>query len=498
MNMIDVINKNNGLYKTVKVLFSFLVLLLFVSLDMNAQKRKKDNPNIILIFMDDMGYGDLSSYGGKGYSTPNIDQLAAQGMRFTNFYAAQAICSASRAGILTGCYPNRIGIPGAIFPDSKVGLNSAEETLPEVLKKKGYATSMVGKWHLGEAKEFLPLQHGFDKFFGLPYSNDMWSVPYGGGSITKDTSWKKTMPLLPLIEGNKTIDHIENMIQMDELTTRYTEKAVDFIKEHRKDPFFLYFAHSMPHVPLAVSDKFKGKSEQGLYGDVMMEIDWSVGQIMKVLEKNKLTDNTLIIFTSDNGPWLNFGNHAGSAGGLREGKQTSFEGGQRVPSIMRWPSIIPAGFISNQLSCTIDLLPTFAAITKIPLADRKIDGVNILSVLQGNKEANPRNQLYYYYNDNALEGVREGDWKLILPHKYRSYEGVQPANDGYMGKKRNAEIGLSLYDLRRDPGERYDVKEQNPEIVKSLLKLAEEARKDLGDGLTGREGGNRREPGRIN
>lgn len=491
------IRNKNSLKKTVIISMSLFGLLFFLSVEANGQNKREDTPNIVLIFMDDMGYGDLNANGALGYHTPHIDKLAAQGMRFTNFYAAQPICSASRAGILTGCYPNRIGIPGAIFPNSKVGLHSDEETIPELLKKKGYATAMVGKWHLGDAKEFLPLQHGFDEYFGLPYSNDMWPIAYGNGEITKWTSWKLDMPLLPLIEGNKTIEHIESMIQMDELTTRYTKKAVRFIKKNRKKPFFLYFAHSMPHVPLAVSNKFKGKSEQGLYGDVMMEIDWSVGQIMKVLKDNSLDDNTLFIFTSDNGPWLNFGNHAGSAGGLREGKQTTFEGGQKEPCIMRWPGVIPQGTISNKLTSTLDLLPTIATITKIPRSAKKIDGVNIISVLKGEKDTNPRNTLYYYYNDNSLEAVREGHWKLVLPHKYRTYEGEQPANDGFMGKKHNTQIGLSLYNLRRDPGERYDVKDQNPDVVEKLQELAEKARKDLGDSLTGRAGDNRRKSGSI-
>lgn len=492
------IDKQKYLKKFVTISFYFFILLFLFGIKANGQVNKIENqPNIVLIFMDDMGYGDITAYGGTGYSTPNIDKLAAQGMRFTNFYAAQPICSASRAGILTGCYPNRIGMPGAIFPGSNVGLNSLEETIPELLKRKGYVTSMVGKWHLGDAKEFLPLQHGFDEYFGLPYSNDMWPIGYGNGPITKNTSWKLKMPPLPLIEGNKTIEHIESMSQMDQLTTRYTKKAVSFIEQHKEEPFFLYFAHSMPHVPLAVSDKFKGKSEQGLYGDVMMEVDWSVGQVMKVLKENGLSDNTLVIFTSDNGPWLNFGNHAGSSGGLREGKQTTFEGGQREPCIMHWPAVIKGGTVNNKLASTLDLLPTFITITRAPEPKKRIDGVNIIALLKGKKEANPRNSFYYYYNKNSLEGVREGYWKLILPHKYRTYDGELAGNDGFMGKKHEDSIGLALYNLRRDPGERYDVKEQYPEVVERLQRLVEKARKDLGDDLVGRIGNNRREPGRV-
>lgn len=484
--------------------YSFYIVVAYGLFSFNTAgrdgKHQNDNrktPNIVLIFMDDMGYGDLTSYGAIDYITPNLDKLATQGMRFTNFYAAQPICSASRAAILTGCYPNRIGLTGALFPGSNIGLNSEEETVPEMLRTKGYATAMVGKWHLGEAQQFLPLQHGFDKYFGLPYSNDMWPVGYDGTPVTDTTNWRSKMPKLPLIEGNRTIEYIRNLNSQGQLTTRYTEKAIDFIKGNKKQPFFLYFAHSMPHVPLAVSDKFKGTSQQGLYGDVMMEIDWSVGQVMKALKDNGLEDNTLVIFTSDNGPWLNFGNHAGSAGGLREGKQTTWEGGQREPAIMRWPGVIPEGTTNNKLACTIDLLPTFAAITGATLPNRKIDGVNILSLLKGEKDANPRDQLYYYYNKNSLEAVRKGSWKLVLPHPYGSYEGELPGNDGYAGRKHQDSTGMALYDLRRDPGERYDVKEQNSEEVKNLLRLVEEAREDLGDDLTGREGNNRRDPGKL-
>ncbi|RAJ10261.1 sulfatase family protein [Arenibacter echinorum] len=491
------IKKKNGLEIPLFISISLFSLLFFLSSTANGQIKSGQAPNIVLIFMDDMGYGDLDLNGAIGYTLPNINKLASQGMRFTNFYAAQPICSASRAGILTGCYPNRIGLTGALFPDSKIGMNSAEETIPEVLKKKGYATSMVGKWHLGDAKEFLPLQHGFDEYFGLPYSNDMWSIAYDGKLETDKSSWRSKVPPLPLIEGNNIIETIQNMDQMNTLTTRYTEKAVSFIERHKGRPFFLYFAHTMPHVPLAVSDKFKGKSEQGLYGDVMMEIDWSVGQIMKILKENDLENNTLVVFTSDNGPWLTFGAHGGSSGGLREGKQTTFEGGQREPAIMRWPGVIPEGTVNNKLASTIDLLPTFAAITEAPLPEKKIDGINILPLFKGNEYENPRDTFYYYYGKNSLEAVREGPWKLVLPHKYKSDEGELPGKDGNIGSRHTDSIGLALYDLRRDPGERYNVLKHNPDVVEKLQKLVERARVDLGDDLTGRPGNNRREPGRI-
>ncbi len=454
-------------------------------------------PNIVLIFMDDMGYGDIGSFGSTGYNTPNLDRMAAEGMRFTNFYAAQAVCTASRVGLLTGCYPNRLNMAGALFPYSTVGINSNEETIAEVLKKKGYATAIVGKWHLGDAEKFLPLQHGFDEYLGIPYSNDMWPVNFDGTPVTDPTSNKAKFPPLPLIEGNKPLRYINSLDDMATITTTYTEKAIDFINRKKKQPFFLYLPHSMVHIPLAVSQKFKGKSQQGLYGDVVMEIDWSVGQVLQSLKDNGLEKNTLVIFTSDNGPWLNFGNHAGSAGGLREGKGTAFEGGQKEPTIMKWPGVIPAGTINNQLACTIDLLPTFAAITGAPLPQQKIDGVNILALLKNESNANPRNELLYYYNKNSLKAVRQGDWKLVLPHHFDTYEKLLPGNDGFPGKRVVDSTGLALYDLRRDPGERYDVQEQNPEVVKALMVVVENARKDLGDDLTNRPGSGRREAGKL-
>ncbi|VAX29742.1 Arylsulfatase [hydrothermal vent metagenome] len=477
-----------------------IILLLSLFSGFSAdQKENEKLPNIVLIFMDDMGYGDLASYGAIDYETPNLDKLAMEGMRFTNFYAAQAVCSASRAGLLTGCYPNRIGISGALMPWAKIGLSDKEMTIAQLLKQKGYATGMAGKWHLGHQKQFLPLQHGFDEYLGLPYSNDMWPVDFDGTPVTKESPkpWKAKYPQLPLIDGNEKVKEIRNLDDQGSLTTIYTERAVDFIKRNKDKPFFFYLAHSMVHVPLGVSDKFKGKSKQGLFGDVMMEIDWSVGEVIKALKENGLEDNTLVIFTSDNGPWLNFGNHAGSTGGLREGKGTSWEGGQREPCIVKWPGIVPEGAICNKLSATIDILPTLAAITGAELPDHKIDGVNILSLFKGEQDADPRSYFYYYYRKNSLEGVRNGHWKLVLPHSYRSYEGVLPGNDGFPGKYAKDSTGLALYNLRRDPGEHYDVKELYPDIVDAIMVLVQQAREDLGDELTGYEGKNRRPAGKI-
>ena len=460
-------------------------------------KPIKQAPNIVLIFMDDLGYGDLSVNGALEYQTPNLDRMANEGMRFTNFLAAQAVCSASRAALLTGCYPNRIGISGALFPHSKTGISSAETTIAELLKQKGYATAIVGKWHLGYQKQFLPLQHGFDEYLGLPYSNDMWPVNFDGKPATVEQPQYKYPPL-PLVSGNEKIEEIKNLDDQAQLTKRYTARAVEFIKKNKKNPFFLYLPHSMPHIPIAASEKFRGKSKQGLYGDVMMEMDWSVGQILKTLKENGLDENTLVIFTSDNGPWLYFGNHAGSAGGFREGKGTVFEGGHRVPCLLRWKGVVPAGIVCNQLTSTIDIFPTIASICGLKLPNQKIDGVDILPLLKGKADVSPRQYFYYYYNVNSLKAVRRDHWKLVLPHVSQTYEKDLPGKAGLPGKITGAmTVGLALYDLRRDPSERYDVKDQNPEIVEELQKIAELAREDLGDDLTNRQGKNNRLAGKI-
>ena len=457
-----------------------------------------DRPNIVLIFVDDMGYGDLSCYGATEYQTPHIDRLAARGMRFTSFLVPQPVCSASRAGLLTGCYPNRVGIRGALMPFHEHGLHPEEETLPEILKEADYRTICIGKWHLGHHREFLPLQHGFDEYFGLPYSNDMWPINYDGTPATASTNARKaSYPPIPLIEGNRTVGEIATMEDQSFLTSAYTSRAVEFINKNRDRPFFLYLAHSMPHVPLAVSDRFKGISDQGLYGDVMMELDWSVGEVVNALEENGLTGRTLVIFTSDNGPWLSFGDHGGSAGGLREGKLNSFEGGHRVPCVMKWPGRIPEGTVCGRLAASIDLLPTLAAISGAPLPSRRIDGVSVLTLLDGQEDSEPRKLFYYYRSNNQLAAVRSGSWKLVLPHKYGSYEEVLPGKGGVPGAISDQTTGYGLYDLRRDPGERYDVKELYPQKVKELKKIAAGARDDLGDSLTGSEGSGRREPGRL-
>lgn len=464
-------------------------LLLFVSCTQTTQKEAKtdQSPNFVVVFIDDMGYGDVGCYGATGYATPNLDKMASEGMRFTNFYSAQPVCSASRAGLLTGCYPNRIGISGALFPHNEVGINSDETTIAEMLKEKGYATGIFGKWHLGHHKKFLPLQNGFDEYLGLPYSNDMW--PIGVDGKRREGERWDNYPDLPLIEGNETIELIKTLEGQDKLTTLYTEKAVDFINRNANKPFFLYVPHSMGHIPLGVSDKFRGKSQQGFYGDVMMEIDWSVGEIEKALQANGLSENTVFIFTTDNGPWLNFGNHAGSSGGLREGKTTSWEGGQRVPFIIKWPAGTPSGTICNQLGCAIDILPSFAELAGTSLPKLKIDGLDITELWKGNINAEPRNDILFYYGKNNLNGVRKGNWKLVLPHTWQSYN-TTPGKDGHGGKRIKMTVETpELYNMMRDPGEQYNVIESNPEKAEELMQVVEAARAELGDLNVGIEKG---------
>ena len=463
----------------------FLLLTIF-SLCFSFSGRAEKPTNFIVIYIDDMGFGDLSLTGAIGYITPNIDKMAASGMFFSRYYSPQAVCSASRAGLLTGCYPNRVGFRGALDHTAKTGINAAEETIAEILKQKGYVTAAFGKWHLGHHKQFLPTNNGFDEYFGIPYSNDMWP---------NHPTNKNYYPELPLFEGEEVVKTNPDQSQF---TTEFTGRTIQFIQKNKAKPFFVYLAHPMPHVPLFVSDKFKGKSEQGLYGDVIMEIDWSVGQIMQTLKELNLEENTLMIFTSDNGPWLNYGNHAGSSGGLREGKGTTYEGGQRVPCLMMWKGVISPGTVNNNLVAGMDILPTIATIAGVPLPQKKIDGVNILPLLKGEKVEPPRKSFYYYYRNNNLEAVQDGHWKLVFPHKGRTYVGFEPGKDGKPGgANENSEVAAGLFDLRRDPGEQYNVIEFYPEIVKKLENIASEAREDLGDDLTNNQGKNRREPGKI-
>ncbi len=450
--------------------------------------RAAAGPNVVMIYVDDMGYGDLGVQGAKGFATPHLDRMAAEGMRFTDFYVAAPVCSASRAALLTGCYPPRVGIHGALGPKSKTGLNPDEMTLAEMLKAKGYATAMFGKWHLGDHPDLLPLKQGFDEYLGLPYSNDMWPE--------NPKARAGSYPPLPLLEGAQAaVPQVTAEVQAS-LTTRYAERAVQFIRQHQAAPFFLYVAPSMPHVPLFVSGKFKGKSAQGLYGDVIEEIDWAVGEIMGALKQSGLDGNTLVIFASDNGPWSIYGNHAGSPGPFRESKGTCWEGGIRVPCLMRWPGQIPAGSVCRKMAGTIDILPTVAALTGAPLPEKKIDGMDISPLLRGVAGAeSPHDSLLFYYGKNELQALRSGPWKLMLPHAYRTIERL--GADGLTGLHGKAVIGLELYHLEQDPGETRNQASAEPAVVARLSALAQAARGELGDALTQTRGRGQRPPALV-
>lgn len=475
--------------KHTKKIVQVVLLISLINSGLFAQKNSINQPNIILIFMDDLGYGDLECYGGFPYHTPHINKLAAEGMRFTNFYAGQPVCTASRAAVLTGCYPNRIGMSGALFPWSEEALNPEEETIAEILKAKGYKTGMVGKWHLGQKQPYLPLQQGFDEYLGLPYSNDMWPVDYDGKPITDTSNWRAAYPPLPLYDGNKIIKEIKTLDDQSQLTTLYTERAVQFIKKNDNHPFFLYLAHSMPHVPIAASGKFKDKSGAGVFGDVMEEIDWSVGKVMQALDEHRLTKNTLVIFTSDNGPWLTYGNHAGNTMGLKEGKATAWDGGLKVPCIMRWTGKIPAGTICNNMASALDLMPTIARICKAKEPIKKIDGVDIWPLMVQQDNANPRDEFVYYYDLNSLKAIRKEHWKLVFPCISRTYKKATAIGaDGWPGDYEEDSVKLALYDLRTDPGETLDVRDKHPDIVEKLTTIANKYRKELGDELTNQQG----------
>lgn len=470
--------------------------LIFLSLSNFTFAQTQKTPNVVIIYFDDMGYGDLEPYGMTGVPMPNFDQLSREGTRFTHFNVAQPICTASRAALLTGCYPNRIGISGAVLPGSSMALNPNEETIASLLKAKGYKTAMVGKWHLGNKAPYFPIHYGFDSFLGIPYSHDIWPRDHDGKLITDEKDIRYSWPELTLLEGDKVIDTIKTHEQQTKFTGMFTERAVNFIKQNSKSPFFLYLAQNMPHVPLAPSARFAGKSELGPFGDVMMELDWSVGEILKALKDAKIDNNTLLIVASDNGPWLNFGNHAGSSGGFREGKANTFEGGTRVPLFVRWPGKIQAGGIYSDLMTNMDLLPTIAAATGALLPKNKIDGVNFLpSLLSPSTVRGPRDTFYYYFGKNNLEAIRYKHWKLVLPHNAGSYAAAVHGKDGSSGKIPRVNVPLALYDLAHDPGEAYDVQTLYPDIVQKLQTIAEQARQDLGDDLTNRAGTNVRKAG---
>jgi len=456
-------------------------------------------PNVVVIFIDDMGYADIGPFGASGYETPHLDRMAREGMKFTDFVVSSAVCSASRAALMTGCYHRRVGISGALGPQSDRGIDAGEVTLAEICKQQDYATACFGKWHLGHHPKFLPLQHGFDEYVGLPYSNDMWPWhPRYEGLAPDDPKRRSVYPDLPLIEGNQVIDAEVTGKDQEQLTTLYTRRAVDFIERNKDRPFLLYVPHSMVHVPLYVSDKFRGKSDRGLFGDVVMEIDWSVGEILGALDRHALDEQTLVIFTSDNGPWLSYGDHAGSAEPLREGKGTEFEGGIREPTLMRWPGKIPAGAVCDELASTIDVLPTVAALIGAALPDHQIDGQDVRPLMFAQADAqSPHEAFYCYYKGGELQAVRDRRWKLHFPHTYRTLAGRSGGTGGLPVDYEQARIDLALFDLKNDVGETTNVADQYPEVVQRLRKHAERARADLGDKLTGRTGSGIRSAGQL-
>ncbi len=417
-----------------KALISLLALTTILGGQAEAKKQKK--PNVIIIFADDLGYGDLSCYGNPTIKTPNLDNMASNGVKLTQFYVASPVCSPSRAALLTGLYPKKTDLhKGVLFPNSKTGLSSKYPTIATILKTQNYKTACIGKWHLGHLEEFLPTSNGFDYFWGTPFSNDMSRKEQ---QILGRKNYKYQLPLM----------HNSDTLELDpdqtQLTTRLTDKALGFIEENRKSPFFLYMAHPMPHVPVYASDKFKGKSLRGKYGDAVSEVDWSVGQIIKKLEKLKIDENTLVIFTSDNGPWLVYKTEGGSAGPLRDGKGTTYEGGMREPCIMYWKNKTVNGGICTQITSTMDILPTIASLTGCEAIET--DGKDITDyIMQPEREFNKETVFFYYSKMGILEGVRKGAWKLLI-------------------KKGQKE----LYNLNQDIGECYNLINEEVEMASFL------------------------------
>jgi arylsulfatase A len=422
-----------------------------------APRAAKDRPNVVIIFADDLGYGDLACYGHPTIRTPNLDRMARQGMRFTSFYVAESVCTPSRTALLTGRYPLRSGMchdtRRVLFPDSTGGLPASEVTIAALLKAVGYATLCVGKWHLGHLPEFLPTRHGFDSYFGVPYSNDMDRM--ADAKLGKDIFWQPASKYwnVPLMRDDKII---ERPADQHTLTKRYTEEAVQFIRKSKDRPFFLYLAHTMPHVPLFASKEFAGKSKRGLYGDVIEELDWSVGQVLDALRAEDLAENTLVIFTSDNGPWLIFDLHGGSAGLLRDGKGSTWEGGMRVPCIMSWPGQIPAGKSTADIAATLDILPTVAKLAgaKAP-ADRTLDGLDLSPLLLESGKS-PRETMFFY-RGVRLFAARQGP--------YKAHFMTQPA---YGPGKAEAHDPPLLYHLEHDPSEKHDVSRKHPDIIAAI------------------------------
>lgn len=438
-----------------------LIALLFVSVTLQAAR-----PNFIIIFADDQGYGDLSCFGSKTIDTPNIDRIAKEGRKFTSFMVASPVCTPSRAALLTGCYPKRVGMhQHVLFPSSTKGLNPKEHTIADHLKGQGYATACFGKWHLGHHKQVLPTSNGFDTYFGIPYSNDMnhpdnKGKPKGGWAgmdiLWDDPESTLTKWKTPLFEDEKIV---ELPVDQRTITRRCTQKSIDFIKANKDKPFFVYVPHSMPHIPLYVPDEIRDPDPKNAYINTIEHIDSEVGRLLKTLDELKLADNTYVIYTTDNGPWLSFRHHGGSAGPLRDGKGTTFEGGQRVPCVMRGPGI-PAGSVCDELTGTIDLLPTIAALTGKPLPSKnKIDGLDASGLWKGTAKKSPRKEFLHYTSRGDIEGIRSGNWKLLVK-KQRRNNAKKPQ--------------LHLFDLGKDMGEQNNLAEAKPAVVKQLQARMEE------------------------
>lgn len=437
-------------------MFRYLLFLIISSCFVNGLFSK--SPNFIIIFTDDQGFEDIGCFGSPKIKTPHLDKLAAEGRKFTSFYSANSVCSPSRASLLTGCYPVRVSIPGVLFPRHEIGLNPDEITIADLLKSKGYATSCIGKWHIGHKPKFLPTRQGFDSYYGIPYSNDMTIDPEAnlaadiklreGFTLDRIRNEKPKKDFVPLMRNEEVIEY---PCDQTTLTQRYTEEAVKFIEENKNKPFFLYLPHTMPHIPLFASEKFKGKSERGLYGDTIEEIDWSVGEIMKSLRDNNLDENTLVIYTSDNGPWKLKGGRGGSAHPLRGFKFQTYEGGMRVPCIMHWKGKVPAGSSCDEIAATIDLLPTIAGLSGAEMPnDRTIDGKDIWPLIAGKKGAQTPHEIYFFYKGNKLESARQGKWKLR-----RSGKKSQP---------------VELYDLASDISESKNLAKENEILVNEMIK----------------------------
>jgi len=455
-------------------------------------------PNVVLIFVDDLGYGDVRPFGNPAYPTPHLDRLRLEGRSLTDFSVSSAVCSSSRAALLTGCYHARVGIHGALGPNSPIGLNPEETTLGELCQTKGYATACIGKWHLGDAPEFLPLQNGFDEYYGLPYSNDMWPQHPDLAKLPPEAAARKARyPNLVLYDGNQVVDDNVSADDQRQLTTTYTRRAVDFIERHRDQPFLLYLPHTMVHVPLFTLPENSGRSGQGLFADTMQEIDDSVGQILDTLQRLQLDENTLVIFTSDNGPWLSYGEHAGTAGQLREGKGTSFEGGIRVPFLVRWPGKVPANSRCDEFASSIDIFPTIAQLIGAQLPSQPIDGLDISNLLFAQEPApSPHDYFFTYYAGGQLQAVRDRQYKLLLPHRYASLAGKSGGGGGSPAPYQQLDCPLCLFDLKADPSESKNLAESHPEIVARMQAAAEQARSRFGDTLTKQTGKEVRAPGK--